>query len=255
MSTEKSITIEDLSIRKKVLLYFEYLATVSTGGAPTLSEDELETVKRSLHTEKGNKLYTKFLAFDPKAKYALGTLLQARLSYREQLAIIDGLLALKEQLKITEELINEVFTEVRDEELRNRLIIILTKKLPRNKDQFWMMQHNSNTELSPNVKIDIRYTVKENGKYLQPIGIDDKIREHKAKAETALIYFKTFLKAVRDSMRASGFHVHKYLDLYSTIEGDMKQRSKEAPLPDIYPDYKTTKINEAQYEMFRRAVL
>ena len=115
------------------------------------------------------------------------------------------------------------------------------------------MKNNPGT--NPDVTIDIRYTVKENGKYKQPIGIDDKIREHKAKAETALIYFKTFLKAVKDSMRASGFQVPRYLELYSVIEGDMKERSKEAPLQDVYPDYKTAEIDEAQYKFFREKVI
>lgn len=254
MSTEKSITIKDLSIQKKVLLYFDYLANVTTGGEPTLSPEELDIAMKSTQTEKGSKLYKKFLAIDPKAKSALQTLLQARLSHREQLAIIDGLVAIKEQLKDTEALFNEIFAQIKDEEQRKKLTPVLTKKLPRKKELFWMLQYDPERE-PPDVKLDIFHTVKENGKYQQPISIDEKIRQHKAKAETALIYFKTFLKAVKDSMRASGFQVARYLDLYSVIEGDMKDRSKEAPLPDVYPDYKTAKIDEAQYKFFREKVL
>jgi len=253
MSTEKPITIKDLSTLKKVLLYFDYIATIHTGGQPTLSPEELDIVMKSIQTEKGNKIYKKFLAIDPKAKYALQTLLQARLSYKEQLAIIDGLVALKEQAKTTENLINDIFTIITDNEQRNKLTLLLTKPLPRKTDSFWIMQHNPGT--NPDVRIDIKYTVKENGKDKQPISIDEKIRQHKVKAETALIYFKTFLKAVKDSMRASGFQVPKYLNLYSVIEGDMKERSKEAPLPDVYPDYKTAKIDEAQYKFFREKVI
>ena len=249
MSTEKAISIKDLSTLKKVLLYFDYIATIHTGGQPTLSPEELDIVMKSIQTEKGNKIYKKFLAIDPKAKYALQTLLQARLSYKEQLAIIDGLVALKEQAKTTEKLLNEIFTIITDEERRGKLTLILTKPLPRKTDSFWIMKHNPGT--NPDVTIDIRYTVKDK----QPIGIDDKIREHKAKAEADLIYFKTFLKAVKDSMRASGFMIPRYLELYSTIEGDMKERSKEAPLQDVYPDYKTAEIDEDKYKYFREKVI
>lgn len=258
MSTEKSITIEDLSTRKKILLYFDYLATVHTGGKATISQEDLGVVIKSLQTEKGAKIYEKFLAMDHRVKYALGTLLQARLSYREQLAIIDGLVALKEQLKDTEALINEVFTQITDPELRNRLTPILTKKLPRRMDQFWIMKHQNaeppDVKL-PDVKIDVRYTVKESGEYKQPIGIDDKIRDHKAKAETALIYFKTFLKAVRDSMKQNRFQIPRYLEIFKQTEKDMMQRGKEANFPEAYPDYKTVKIDEAQYEYFRKEVI
>ena len=260
MRKEEVLTKEELKFlttapaKAKAVMYFDHLANVTTGGEPLFEPEEVAIVIDSLlQTEKGNKIYKKFLAIDTKAKYALQTLLQARLSYKEQLAIIDGLVALKEQAKTTERLINEIFTIITDEEQRGKLTLLLTKPLPRKTDSFWIMKNNPGT--NPDVTIDIRYTVKENGKYKQPIGIDDKIREHKAKAETALIYFKTFLKAVKDSLRASGFQVPRYLELYSVIEGDMKERSKEAPLQDVYPDYKTAEIDEAQYKFFREKVI
>lgn len=260
MRKEEVLTKEELKFlttapaKAKAVMYFDHLANVTTGGEPLFEPEEIAIVIDSLlQTDKGNKIYKKFLAIDPKAKYALQTLLQARLSYKEQLAIIDGLVALKEQAKTTEKLINEIFTIITDNEQRNKLILILTKPLPRKKGSYWIMKHNPGT--NPDVRIDIMYTVKESGKYKQPIGIDDKIREHKAKAEADLIYFKTFLKAVKDSMRASGFMIPRYLELYSTIEGDMKERSKEAPLPDIYPDYKTAEIDEDKYKYFREKVI
>lgn len=260
MRKEEVLTKEELKFlttapaKAKAVMYFDHLANVTTGGEPLFEPEELAIVIDSLlQTEKGNKIYKKFLAIDPKAKYALQTLLQARLSYREQLAIIDGLVALKKQAKTTEKLINEIFTIITDNEQRSKLTLILTKPLPRKTDSFWIMRNNPGT--NPDVRIDIMYTVKENGEDKQPIGIDEKIRQHKAKAEADLIYFKTFLKAVKDSMRASGFMIPRYLELYSTIEGDMKERSKEAPLPDVYPDYKTAEIDEDKYKYFREKVI
>jgi len=235
--------IRKYTLKKKFLCYFDNLATLHTGGKPVLTPEEIGIILEELQTVKGNRLFKKFLNIDPKVKYAMGTLLQSRLSYREQLAIIDKFSILKKHLSMTEKLLNTIVRDIADIDRKKKVTEYIGETVLRNNAELFSLVANMEfIKIDPE---DISFSKK----------IDSHLKIHKEKAEADLIYFKTLLKATKDSMRASGFQIPRYYDIFKDIENDIKERGKEYILSDTYPNYKEAKIDEAKYEFFRREVI
>lgn len=235
--------VREWTLREKAICYFDNLATIHTGGKPVLYPVEIGIILEELQTIKGNQLFKKFFYMDPKVKYAMGTLLQARLSYREKLAIIDKFSIVKKHLAMTEKLLNTIVRDIADIDRKKKVTkYIGDTVLKNNADLFCLLANMDFVKIDPE---DISFSKQ----------IDSHLKIRKEGAEADLIYFKTLLKATKDSMRASGFQIPRYYEIFKDLERDIKERSKEYILPDTYPNYKEAKIDETKYEFFRREVI
>lgn len=218
--------IKEGSYKQRLRLLAEHYSDLVTGGKGLFTEAEAREIIESFKTRTEIKAYNKTIETDRRMRSAILQMAVYGVSYREAMGYLSGYSLLWESYQRTEELLNNLLTEVTDKKLKAKLIKETTDNT---RYLFTKIQEEEGfirfrTDKARNPNKDEIYSLEE------MLGLWSK------QVAKLIGQIKGVIKALEDWMEERDFKPKAYIERIESIKQDIEEDKS------ILPKYSERKI-------------
>jgi len=233
------------SAKQRVILLANEIGERGYSGKSNLTDKELDELMDSFKSPDENKIYEKFRRQEELIRNVIGALGQIQNAFLERKSSLDGYIYLKFAYGDVEDILNSLLDTVREDPHYTKRLEKKLLKVLKNRNLMF-----STIEVEDNNNILINSGGEERG-------LDIMIETITNQAIDILIQYKTMLKAVRDSIKETGFKVEAYIKHIDNSEDLIKGRLKNKTLKisNIDLKYDEVNIDENLYKSYREQLI
>ena len=252
------------TVKQRLLLYFENVASVNHGKKELLTTSEATTIANSFKTPNEIRLWNKWCRLDRKVSMAIMNLQGLKFEVLMDLSNLRGYILVLHTIENAEVLVNSVLHEVKDTKERKRISEAGSKGV-----DLLFSKTTTDQEGYVDIKIDFEgdsYT-DENGKLIHYTEPSRKTKQYtlltvmnnvRSQAITSATKYISWSKAIEDFMEEEGFNVKVYKEIIEKLDSHIYQPIISWPkyredsktfIPEL-PNLRADKIKtKAQYNM------
>jgi hypothetical protein len=243
------------SVKEKAMMIGNHLANISYGEKGFLTDDEVNSLVKSINSDKGQAIYKKYQTMFRETDTFLTSIAQCRLTYLEALHRLDKFLVIIQCHKSLEANSNAILDFISEPKAKASAI--------------QQIEYNGtflNKELKP---LYLHYNTSEpdiNGHIKVSSIRNEELLKIQTQIKNQQIILKTAIQAIKDFLREQKFSVRAYTKYLRNIENWAKKDKKELIVIKISkgnddalaitePNYEDTKVDLKNYKLYREEYL
>lgn len=242
------------TVKEKAMMIGSHLANVSYGEESFLTDEEVNTLAKSITSEKETATYKQYQTMFREVDTFLSSIAQCRLTYLESLHRLDKFLVIIECYESLERNTNTILDFISDPKSKASAIEAVASGAFSKKQPKPPYLHYLVTIPDTENHIKIKSISRE-----ELIDIQTQVKNEQVRLKTTIQATKDFMKEKRFNVRAFS----KYLrGIESWAKRDKEElivlkvdRGNNEGLAITEPNYETTQIDEKKYKIYREEYL